>query len=155
MPHKRAWSSVLDTTATIAIIVAAVAVTWSVVTRGRTQFTPPNAAPLQFVEDISQKNLTMARLHDRVGGGGSGKVALVEFSDFECPFCGQYARETLPRLRADFLNSQKLVYVFRHFPIEALHPHARYAAGAAACAQSKGRFWDMHEWLARLKTLRT
>jgi protein-disulfide isomerase len=78
---------------------------------------------------------------------GHPTIALVEFSDYECPFCGQYARSTLPRIVKGFVDPGKLIYVFRNFPLASIHKTAQKAAEAAECAGAQGRFWDMHDWL--------
>ena len=54
---------------------------------------------------------------------GNGDIVIVEFSDFECPFCGQYARETLPTVKRDLVESGMVRYVVLHYPLETIHPH--------------------------------
>jgi protein-disulfide isomerase len=71
-------------------------------------------------------------------------VALVEFADFECPFCGQ-ATGVVEDLRRRF--GDELRYVFRHLPLAEIHPHAELAAAAAEAAGAQGRFWEMHDVL--------
>jgi protein-disulfide isomerase len=80
-------------------------------------------------------------------GKPDAKVVLLEFSDFECPFCGRYSRETFDQIEKEFVTSGKIRYVFRHFPIEKLHPHALRAHEASECARSQGKFWEMHHRL--------
>lgn len=80
-------------------------------------------------------------------GADAATVTLVEFSDFQCPFCGRYVRETLPQIKAAYVDTGKLRYVFRHYPIPSLHPEAVGSARAADCAQAQGRFWPMHDRL--------
>lgn len=77
-------------------------------------------------------------------GPRDAKVTVVEFVDFECPFCGRFARDTLPRLRREY--GDRVRYVSRHFPL-ASHPHARGAAVAAECAHAQGRYWQFHRVL--------
>src|SRR5439155_11115874 len=74
-------------------------------------------------------------------------LAIIEFSDFQCPFCGRYARETFPLLKREFIDTGEVNYVFMHFPLEALHPDALKAAEAAACAGRQDKFWGMHDRL--------
>jgi len=71
-------------------------------------------------------------------------VTIVEFSDFECPFCAD-AAPTMARLLAAYGDDVQLVY--KHFPLEPMHPHARPAAIAAECARVQGRFWELHDQL--------
>lgn len=69
---------------------------------------------------------------------------LVEFGDFECPYCGR-AYPVLKRLRG--ILGDRLDFSFRHFPIVERHPHAERAAEAAEAARAQGRFWEMHDRL--------
>lgn len=78
-------------------------------------------------------------------GDGNAKVALIEFSDFECPYCGQSARELLPELEREYLRTGKLLLVWRHYPLP-IHAHAKKAAEAAECAARQGKFWEFHDW---------
>jgi protein-disulfide isomerase len=72
---------------------------------------------------------------------------LVEFSDFECPFCEKYSREVFELIDRDFVATGRLRYAFRHFPLENVHPNAIAAAEAAECASQQGRFWEMRRLL--------
>ena len=87
-----------------------------------------------------------------VGGGpGLGKpdapVTVVEFSDYECPFCQRHFANTLPALKKDYIDAGKVRYVFRDFPLDSIHPQARKAAEAAHCAGEQGKYWEMHDRL--------
>lgn len=73
---------------------------------------------------------------------GTGKVNVVMFSDFECPFCAR-AVPRLVELRQKYGDKIKLV--FRDFPLESIHPHAMRAAEAAGCAFEQGKFWEYHD----------
>ena len=77
-------------------------------------------------------------------GGNRAPVTIIEFSDFHCPYCGK-AQTTLAQVMARYGDRVKLV--FRHFPIDQLHPQARRAAEAAACANDQGKFWAYHDQL--------
>ena len=78
---------------------------------------------------------------DHVRGPASASVTLVEYGDYECPYCRAAVAivEELQRVLPDDLR-----FVFRHFPLENLHPHARRAAEAAEAAASQGKFFEMH-----------
>src|SRR5256886_10598019 len=80
-------------------------------------------------------------------GRADAPVTPVEFSDFQCPFCGRVFATTLPALKQDYIDTGKLRYVFRDFPLDQLHPNARTAAAAAHCAGEQGKYWDMHDVL--------
>ena len=81
---------------------------------------------------------------DHVLGPPHAPVIVVEYGDFECPNCKQ-AVTALKLLPKRFENQVCLVY--RHFPLESVHPHAELAAEAAECAGGQGKFWEMHDLL--------
>ncbi|WP_100501384.1 Na+/H+ antiporter NhaA [Geodermatophilus chilensis] len=81
---------------------------------------------------------------DHVRGPVDAPLTLVEYGDFECPFCGN-ATGTVEELRERF--GDRLRYVFRHVPLVDVHPHARLAGEAAEAAGAQGRFWQMHDLL--------
>ena len=81
---------------------------------------------------------------DHVAGPDDAPVTLVEYGDFECPYCGM-AYPTVKAAQRE-LGSQ-LRFVFRHFPLAEAHPHARTAAQAAEAAAAQGKFWEMHDML--------
>jgi len=81
---------------------------------------------------------------DHVLGESHAPVTIVEYGDFECPICKQTA-PGLKLLRERFPAQVRFAY--RHFPLEAIHPHAMLAAEAAECAASQGKFWEMHDLL--------
>jgi protein-disulfide isomerase len=81
---------------------------------------------------------------DHIQGPDGAPVTLVEYGDFECPYCGMaypIIQETQRRM------GDRLRFVFRHFPITTSHPHARQAAEAAEAAAAQGQFWEMHDLL--------
>jgi protein-disulfide isomerase len=73
---------------------------------------------------------------------GQAKIALIEFSDFQCPYCAQYAQEIYPQLETEFIRPGLVSYVFRHFPLPN-HANAFTASEAAECAGSQGQYLAM------------
>jgi protein-disulfide isomerase len=69
-------------------------------------------------------------------------ITLVEYGDYQCPFCGAAHPVTKELLRVE-----RVRFVFRHFPITTLHPFAEPAAEAAEAAAAQGKFWQMHDWI--------
>lgn len=83
-------------------------------------------------------------LTDHTIGPEHAPVTIVEYGDFECPHCKQ-AAPAVQMLLDRYLNRVRFVY--RHFPLEEVHPHALQAAEAAEAAGAQGKFWEMHELL--------
>ena len=83
---------------------------------------------------------------DPVRGNANAKVAIVEFSDYECPFCGRFHAETLPSLKKDYIDTGKVQYIFRDFPLD-FHRNAISASVAANCAGEQNAYWEMHDSL--------
>ncbi|MGA2825355.1 MAG: Na+/H+ antiporter NhaA [Streptosporangiaceae bacterium] len=80
---------------------------------------------------------------DHLRGPETALVTLVEYADFECPYCGR-AEPIVRELLTDFGD---LVYVWRHLPLRDVHPHAEFAAEGAEAAAAQGKFWPMHDLL--------
>jgi protein-disulfide isomerase len=81
---------------------------------------------------------------DHIKGSPDAPIMLLEYGDYQCPFCGQVqpiVREIQRRL------GENLCFGFRHFPLTNVHPHSEHAAEAAEAAGAQGNFWDMHEML--------
>jgi len=89
---------------------------------------------------------------DPLKGDPKASLVLVEFSDFQCPFCARFAHETFPEIEKDYIKTDKLKYVFRDFPITSAHKDAFKAALAAGCALDQGKFWEMHDRLFENQT---
>ena len=81
---------------------------------------------------------------DHVQGSPDAAVTLVQYGDYECPYCGE-AYPIVKGVQAQM--GERLRFVFRNFPISTSHPHAERAAEAAEAASAQGRFWEMHDTL--------
>lgn len=100
------------------------------------------AAPPAF-EDLTVVQVSTAgRPHK---GPPTAPVTLVEFTDYQCPFCAQYFRQTYRPLLAAYEGQVR--YVVRNFPLRSIHPLAQKAAEAAECAYLQDRFWEYHDLL--------
>jgi len=81
---------------------------------------------------------------DHIRGRFDAPLTLVEYGDYECPFCGQ-AHPIVQAVEEEM--GEQLRFVFRNFPLANMHPHAEHAAEAAESAGTQGRFWEMHDLL--------
>ncbi len=79
-----------------------------------------------------------------VMGSPSAPIEFVEYADFECPGCGQFATLTEPDIRTRLVNTGKIRFRFMDFPLP-MHPNTIHAHLAAACANEQGKFWEMHD----------
>jgi len=80
-------------------------------------------------------------------GSERAPIALVEFTDFECPFCKRHTTTVQDPLMERFVAPGRVKYVFANYPLMGIHPHAALMASAAICAGEQGRYSDMHERL--------
>src|SRR3989338_8393722 len=77
-------------------------------------------------------------------GDEDAPVVVIEFSDFQCPFCRSFWRDTLPEIKSQYIDTGKVKFVYRDFPLD-FHPGAMPAAQATECAEDQGKFWEMHD----------
>ncbi len=136
------WQSIAET---VALVVVAAAVAWMAITRtapGPAVAAAASARRPEVPLPAEPIALTGAELE----GSQSAPVGLVVYSDFQCPYCGRFARETLPAIREQYVRTGKVLLAFRQFPL-ANHSLAQKAAEAAKCAGQQGRFWPFHDQL--------
>jgi protein-disulfide isomerase len=133
--------SILDIGSTLLVTTAAVALLWTLY---KTPSAFPLNAPSGVIETVTGLSIERTKITKQ---RGDAAVALVEFSDFQCPYCAKHARETYPSIRRELIDQDKVTYVSFAFPLDAIHPDARKASEAAECAARQGRFWEMQERL--------
>lgn len=115
------------------------------------QFEPPEE---KVVEEVAEEPITVEKEElpnveaddDPFLGPEDAKVVIIEFSDYECPFCKQLFEDMLPQFKKDFIETGKVKYVFRDFPL-GIHKNAENGALAANCAGQQGKYWEMHDLL--------
>ena len=137
----RRLRSALDLLATIALIAAAGAVLWSTFLKTDPRLRADPTLP------VPTKPLSIADAPTI--GSDNARIALVLFSDFQCPYCGRFAQSVLPSLKQAYVDRGLLQIAFRHLPLDRLHPRARPAAEAAECARRQNKFWEVHDSLFR------
>jgi len=91
--------------------------------------------------------ITMDLNGEPVKGDKNARIVVIEFSDYQCPFCARFARETSPLIEKEYVQTGKIRYIFRDLPLTSIHPNAFKAAEAAACAGEQDKFWEMHDRL--------
>ena len=105
-----------------------------------TMLTDPNAPAPQSQPVITADD-------DPVLGSADAPVTMIEFSDFQCPFCARFYSETLPLIKANFIDTGLVKMVYRDFPLQSIHPNAIPAAVASECADDQGAYWEYHDIL--------
>ncbi len=96
--------------------------------------TPTNDKPVAVVVDDD----------DHILGNVNAKVTILEFSDFQCPFCRQFFEQSFSQIKSEYVDTGKVRIVYKHMPL-SFHPAAQPAAVAAECAGAQGMFWEMHD----------
>ncbi len=102
----------------------------------------PSARPVP----PSPQNVKVSIDDDPIKGDTKAPVTIVEFSDFQCPFCKRFYDQVLPSLDKEYISTGKVRLVFRDYPLE-FHKNALPAAIAANCAQEQGKYWQVHNFL--------
>ena len=107
------------------------------------------AAPLVLAASTSPlaAQSATAPLANRSKGSAKAPVTVYEMSDFQCPYCRQFALETFPGLERDYIKTGKVRWVFINFPLTSVHAHASAAAELALCAGKQQAFWPVHDLL--------
>ncbi|TAK67918.1 MAG: DsbA family protein [Dehalococcoidia bacterium] len=82
---------------------------------------------------------------DPARGPEDARVTVIEFADFQCPYCGRFHAQTLPLILRDY--GDRIRFVYRDFPLTASHPYAEKASEAGECAHEQGKFWQYHDVL--------
>jgi len=85
--------------------------------------------------------------NDPIIGNPDAPITIIEFSDFQCPFCARFHIQTLPTIMEEYIEKGTVKLVFRDFPIQSIHPNAVPASVAAECANEQGKFKQMHDIL--------
>jgi protein-disulfide isomerase len=101
---------------------------------------PTGVAGTAIARTVEGMNVDAARLTKRIG---QASVILLEFADFQCPYCSRYATETFPKIKHELIDSGKISYAYVNFPLESIHRDALRASEAAECADRQGKFWEM------------
>jgi len=107
----------------------------------------PGAAPSGIPTGIANVDAAELVDDDPVLGKKDAPLTIVEFSDFQCPFCARFREQTLDQLKKEYIDTGKVRFVYRDFPLSSIHPYAEKAAEAAECADEQGKYWEYHDKL--------
>lgn len=82
-----------------------------------------------------------------IKGNVDAPITVVEYSDYQCPFCARHYRDVMPILQQEYIDTGKVRFVMREYPLTTIHKDATNASIAALCAGDEGKYWDMHDIL--------
>lgn len=101
------------------------------------------------INDLGDSEITSFKISkgdDPMLGNPNAPVSIIEFSDYQCPFCARFYAQTLPLLKAEYINTGDVNFIYRDYPIKN-HHNAMTAAIASECADEQGKFWQYHDAL--------
>lgn len=101
----------------------------------------------QLPSEQEKQPIKISADDDPIRGNSDAPITIIEFSDFQCPFCARFHVQTLPLLLENYIDTGKVKLVYRDFPIQSIHPNAIAAAVAAECADDQGKYWQYHDKL--------
>lgn len=104
----------------------------------------PNQTETANIGNINLEEALKIRPDDAVKGDLNAPVTIIEYSDYECPFCAMFFNQTEALLRKDYIETGKVKMIYRDFPLKA-HQYAMPTALAANCAREDGKFWEYHD----------
>ena len=143
------WRQALEGLLVLSMTVLTVTLTWklmsvrtvepNVVRPATTKSSKPAPAPMPK-QPVSLDGAILI-------GNADAKIAVIEYSDVQCPYCGAFARDVFPDFEQQFIETGKVILAFRHFPLEQLHPLAKGGASAIECAAQQNKAWPMHDRL--------
>ncbi len=111
-------------------------------TENKVQEVRPLVQPSQQEPSV----ITVSADDDAILGNKNAPITIVEFSDFQCPFCTKFYEQTLPLIEENYIKTGKVKFVYRDFPL-SFHQYAQKAAEAAECAEEQNKFWEYHNIL--------
>lgn len=103
-----------------------------------------NSRPAARSRNRDLDNVTVSLEGDPVRGDENASLVLLEFSDYQCPFCGRHTKNTSPQLIKEYVDTGIIRYAFKDLPLERIHKEAFLAAMAANCAGEQNQYWSMH-----------
>jgi len=114
----------------------------------------PNSGKTGAVTDTGSNNQpsinakSLIEDNDPVLGNRNAEISIIEFSDFQCPFCARAFQGALADFKqSNYFTDGKVNLVYKQFPLNSIHPYAQKAAEASLCAQEQGKFWEYHDKL--------
>ncbi len=148
MAQSSRWRSALELLATAGMIVASTVLVYAVLFPRQSQTGAPTfQPPARPTPETRLPSNPVSLDGAAIQGHTSARVGVIEYSDFECPFCARFQQGIYPTIVKNYVETGKIRFVFRHLPLERKHASALKAAEASECGARQSRFWPMHDEL--------
>jgi len=121
--------------------------------KGNIEAKPSENPPQKEENKAGNTNIKVSPDDDPSIGSDNAELLMIEFSDFQCPFCKRFRDTTFEQIKKEYIDTGKVKFVYRDFPLDGIHPLARKAAEAANCALEQGKFWEYHDELFRTQNV--
>jgi protein-disulfide isomerase len=131
--------SLLDLVTTVVVLVAAGVFLWNTALPGSRKGPAETSIPVP--------TLPVSLAGTPQIGSANARAAIVEFADFQCPYCARFAKEILPQIKMKYIDSGRVLFAFKHNPLTQIHSRAEASAHASECADQQGKFWQFHDRL--------
>jgi len=143
----RAVLRIIETLLLTAILAAVSISTWALV--------PGPTAPAPTTSRVAGLRGTLVKIDGSpTVGSTSAPVVVIEFTDYQCPFCRRFAQRTAPQVMSHFIETGKVRWVFKNLPLTAIHPFATRLAAGASCAAKDGKLLEVQEGLWQAQSIR-
>ena len=144
MKFKRTWNKLIFKYGTpIAIIVGCSIIAASIIL-SLSGFSRQKQTAQGGGQQVAGKISEVSADDDPVLGDKNAPITMIEFSDFQCPFCRKFWRENFTKLKENYIDTGKVKLVYRDFPLPS-HPMSSASALAGECAHEQGKFWEFHD----------
>ncbi|MDE2001842.1 MAG: DsbA family protein, partial [Patescibacteria group bacterium] len=129
----------------VSILVAAILIAGAVLYSASMSGAPGSAGTAGTQPTVVTSDILKVNNNDVVLGDVNAPVTVVEYSDYQCPFCGRFFTQTEPQIQDAYVKTGKVRFIYRNFPF--LGPESVASANAAECAKDQGKFWEYHDAL--------
>jgi protein-disulfide isomerase len=106
---------------------------------------PSQPPPSQPSPNVAPTPAVFSGTYAGAMGDPNAPVTIVEFTDYQCPYCSRHSIETMPQIVSDMVDSGRVYYILKDYPLDGIHPDARKASVAARCANEQASYWEMHD----------
>lgn len=131
----------------LSVVIAGALIAGAIIYNGRVGTTIASSSTLGTSTTSTPQTVTVSLAHIDAQGNKNADVAMVEFGDYQCPYCQLQYNSAMPQVETNYIQNNKVLFVFKDFPLTTIHPNAMPGAEGARCAGDQGKYWDMYNKL--------